>query len=475
MEGMMKKITGVFLLILISSIFGCNRDSDILATYKDGNITRGDFYKWLDVRRFSKETLLKSKSKQKDRIENMAIELITIAKAKADGFDKDKEFQIFKENSTENILIKRLYDKEIKEKAQFKEPAIKVRQIMLRIKDFEIDSKQKTKRVNLSKLELEKRTNETIAKGKEIIEKLNKGESFEELAKQYSEDFSKKKGGDIGFVVRGMMPQEFSEAAFNLKKGEYTKEPVRIPKESPKGIYLIKVEDVEELTEKNIEKVIDNKSQAMNMKNNLLRNYTKEYVDKLMTAADVKNFENKAASRNKADVLFKIGDRNYTVGDLIKKIESRQYGSDPANRPKVNLTDEQRKNMARNYLQAEVMKRDAINKGIDKDPEYVKEMQTATDRIIAAQYTNKIFSSDVKVTYNEIKEEYDKNKENRYYKMVKKGNKSVKEPEPFNVVKDRIEKTLLNIKKSEKRKNWTAQTLQEYAFKLDESQLEGGK
>ncbi len=471
----MKKIIGIFLIVLLSSIFGCKRDSDVLATYKNGNITRGDFYKWLDAKRFSKETLLKSKSKQKDKIENMAIEYITIAKAKAEGFDKGEEFQAFKDLSTENILIKSLYDKEIKEKAHFKEPAIKVRQIMLRVKDFEIDPKQKNKRVNLSKQELEKRANETIAKGKEIIEKLNKGESFEELAKQYSEDFSKKKGGDIGFTVRSMMPQELSDAAFSLKKGEYTKEPVRSPKDAPKGIYIIKVEDIEELTDKNIEKIIDNKSQAMNMKNNLLRNYSKEYIDKLMTAADIKFFDNKAVSRNKADVLFKIADKNYTVGDLTKKIELRQYGTDPMNRPKINITDEQRKNMAKNYFQTEVLKRDAINKGIDKDPEYMKEMQSRVDSILAAQYTNKLFSTDVKVNYNEIMEEYNKNKENRYFKMVNKGNKRVKQPEPFNAVKDRIEKNLLSIKKSEKRKNWTAQMLEEYAFKLDESKLEGDK
>ncbi len=470
----MKKITVVILIVLIGGIFGCKRDSDILATYKDGTITRGDFYKWLDSRRFSRETLLKSKSKQKERIETMAVELITIAKAKADGFDNNENFRIFKDISTENILIKRFYDKEIKNRAQFREPAIKVRQIMLRIKDFEIDPKQKNKRVNLSRQELGKRVSETTEKAKEIIEKLNKGESFEELAKQYSDDFSKKKGGEVGFIVRNMMPPDFSDAAFSLRKGEYTKEPVGVPKDSPKSIYIIKVEDAEELTDKNIEKIIENKNQAVNLKNSLLRNYTKEYIDKLMAAPDVKFFE-KATSGNRADVLFKIGEKNYTVGDLNRRIDLRQYGMDPAGKSKINLNDEQRKNLAKNYFQGEILKREAINKGIDKDPEYLKEMQNATDRIIASQYTNKLFSTDIKVTYNEIREEYDKNKENRYYKMVRTGNKNVKQPEPFNTVKERIERTLLSMKRSEKRKNWTAQMLQDYAFKLDESQLEGDK
>lgn len=468
----MKIFFSAFIIVLAASIIGCKGDSDILATYKDGNITRGEFYKWLETKRIPKETLLKSKSKQKERIENMAVELLTIAKAKEEGFDKDEKFRLFSDISTENILIKRLYDKEIKEKAHFKEPAVKVRQIMLRVKDFEIDPKQKNKRVNLGKQELEKRTNETITKARDIIEKLNKGGKFEELAKQYSEDFSKQKGGDIGFIVHNMMPQEFADAAFSLKKAEYTKEPVVVP---GRGVYIIKVEDTEELTDKNIEKIIENKNQAMNIKNGLLRNYAKEYIDKLIGAPDVKFFENKAAGKNKNDVLFKIGDVSYTAGDFMKRNELRQYGLDSTNKPKINITDEQKKNMVRNYFQIEILKREALVTGIDKDPEYAKEIQTRTDSLIAREYMNKVLSSDLKISYNEIKEEYDKNKESRYSKMVSKGKKRVKQPEPLKAVKDRIERNLLNVKKSEKRKSWTAQLLQEYAFELDESQLEGDR
>ena len=468
----MKKTTCIFLVLMMVGIFGCKRDSDVLATYKGGNITRGEFYTWLDARRFSRETLLKNKARQKDKIESLAIEKITVEKAKSEGFDKDEEFRFFNEVATENVLIKRLYDREIKEKAHFKEPAVKIRQIMLRVKDFDIDSKKRNKRLTLSKNELDKRTNETIARAKEIIEKLDKGAKFEELAKQYSEDFSKQKGGDMGYVVRGMMPQEFFDAAFALKKGDYTKEPVVV---KGRGVYIIKAEETEELTEKNIEKIIENKSQAMNIKNSLLRNYSKDYMDKLMNAPDVKFFDNKAVSKNNADILFKIGEKNYIVGDMMKRIELRSRGANASGRSEVKINDDQRKNMARSFFQYEILKREAFNKGIDKDPEFLKESQARTDSLIAREYTNKLLSTDVKVTYNEIKEEYNKNKESRYYKMVNVGNKRVKKPEPFNAVKDRIERNLLSMKKSEKRKSWVTQILQEYNYKLNESELEGKK
>lgn len=466
----MKKILCIFIILLIGSVLGCKREGDILATYKDGSITRGDFYKWIEARRFTKDSVIKSKASQKDKLEKMAVELITIAKAKEAGFDKTEEIQVHKDIAAESLLMQKLYNKEIKEKAQFKEPAVRIRQILIRVKDFEVDPKQKNKRVNLSKQELEKRNAEAVAKAKEIIEKLKKGENFEQLATQHSEDFSKKKGGDIGYITRDMMPPDFTAAAFSLKEGEFTKEPVK----TSTGIYIIKVEEKEELTEKNTEKIIKDKGQAMRIKSAMLRNYSKNYIDKLMGASDVKIFENKALSRNNADVLFKVGDKNFTISDLTKRIELRQFGG-LGNKQKTNITDDQRKSLAKNYFQYEVLKRDAIAKGIDKDPEYMKEMQIRLDGIIAREYMEKILGKEVKVTQQEIREEYDKNKDNRYFKMVNQGKNRVKQPEPFANVKDRIEKNLISTKKVENRKEWTKQILQEYNYKVDESELEGGK
>ena len=70
---------------------------------------------------------------------------------------------------------------------------------------------------------------------KEVIEKLNKGESFARLAEQYSMDGSRKRGGDLGFFGKGMMVKEFEKAAFALKKGE-----VSGPVRTEFGYHIIK-------------------------------------------------------------------------------------------------------------------------------------------------------------------------------------------------------------------------------------------
>lgn len=71
---------------------------------------------------------------------------------------------------------------------------------------------------------LVKKQSEAIA----ILERLKKGEGFSNLARELSIDKgSAKRGGDLGLFGRGMMVKPFEEAAFKLKKGEVTAEPVR--------------------------------------------------------------------------------------------------------------------------------------------------------------------------------------------------------------------------------------------------------
>lgn len=61
---------------------------------------------------------------------------------------------------------------------------------------------------------------EKLSLAQEIKMKIANGESFANLAKLYSMDSSKKRGGDLGFFGRGTMVQEFEKAAFALEKGQ---------------------------------------------------------------------------------------------------------------------------------------------------------------------------------------------------------------------------------------------------------------
>jgi peptidyl-prolyl cis-trans isomerase C len=71
-----------------------------------------------------------------------------------------------------------------------------------------------------------------------ILDRLNNGEKFEDLAKQYSLDGSKDYGGDLGYFTAPEMVPAFSQAAFALQKGEVSK-----PVKTDFGWHIIKLED----------------------------------------------------------------------------------------------------------------------------------------------------------------------------------------------------------------------------------------
>ena len=56
-------------------------------------------------------------------------------------------------------------------------------------------------------------------KAEDVLNKAKHGGNFGDLAKQYSEDTTKDKGGDLGWIVRGQTVPEFEAAAFSLPKG----------------------------------------------------------------------------------------------------------------------------------------------------------------------------------------------------------------------------------------------------------------
>lgn len=59
------------------------------------------------------------------------------------------------------------------------------------------------------------------------IKELNDGKKFDDVAKEKSSGPSGPDGGDLGFFGPGQMVPPFEKAAFALKAGEYTKEPVQ--------------------------------------------------------------------------------------------------------------------------------------------------------------------------------------------------------------------------------------------------------
>lgn len=70
---------------------------------------------------------------------------------------------------------------------------------------------------------------------KDLVKKLEQGESFEKLARDFSTCSSATEGGDLGFFGKGMMVPAFEKVAFSLMPGE-----VSAPVRTQFGFHLIK-------------------------------------------------------------------------------------------------------------------------------------------------------------------------------------------------------------------------------------------
>lgn len=81
----------------------------------------------------------------------------------------------------------------------------------------------------------------TIEQANELLYDIkNGGQSFEALAKQYSECPSGKKGGELGWFGRNQMVKEFENACFNAEKGD-----IIGPVKTQFGFHIIKINDMQ--------------------------------------------------------------------------------------------------------------------------------------------------------------------------------------------------------------------------------------
>jgi peptidyl-prolyl cis-trans isomerase C len=78
---------------------------------------------------------------------------------------------------------------------------------------------------------------------KSIVARLQKGEKFEELAKQSKDPGNKDRGGDLGWSHPGGYVKPFADALVKLEKGKFSATPVK----TEFGWHVIQLDDIREL------------------------------------------------------------------------------------------------------------------------------------------------------------------------------------------------------------------------------------
>jgi parvulin-like peptidyl-prolyl isomerase len=461
----MLKYLSIIAISLILTVTACKGDSDVLVSFKGGSITRGEFHDWMKSRHLSKESILKKKSNQKIKLKQLATDRIAFLEAEKSGFTKSEDLKELMKLVKNNFLAG-FFVKKIRDSIEFKEEALKLKIIKLTVKNYRIEKK---KRITLSKKEVEAEFKKAEEKARGIIAELDQKKSFTELAKKYSDDFSKKNGGDLGYLVQGMREPEVLKAAKALKQGEYTKEPVKLRN----SLYIVMLDDKKDITNKNISEIIPEKKKAEGLKRRLQMNAARSLEKNLINAPDVKDFTETASYNNPEEVLFSVAGKNFKVSDLGRLLEFSKKRRAASGRKMKDPDVKRKKHLAKRLLRQELLVKEAEKRGIDKTPEYTLNWKFIKEYTLAGEYKNSITSKGVTVTDEEVKSEYEKNKKRAYTKKSKKGKKMTAAVQPFNDVKERIKLTLHHRKRSRKRSIWERDLLKKYEMKIDASKLEG--
>jgi len=156
---------------------------------------------------------------------------ILAQEAKKKGLDKNANIQGQIELARQAVLIRALLSEHVRANP---------------ISDAQLRAEYDAIKASLGNTEYKARhvLVESEEQAKAIIDKLVKGEKFADLAKQSKDPGSRDNGGDLGWSSPSAYVKPFSDALGLLKKGEYTKTPVK----SDFGYHVIQLDDTRALT-----------------------------------------------------------------------------------------------------------------------------------------------------------------------------------------------------------------------------------
>lgn len=231
----------LILILTIGFIFSCNNSnnetkeapSDILALVGSESITKDDLRDELNKLSYKQRSIYSSSPEKLNKFLDTHInEKVLYNEAIKRGFANRGDIQEEIDRYKKQLIIK-TFGKEILGELELNNDDITM---------YYDQNKKEFERIQISKIFIKTNpengisSESALSKAELVSSKANAGESFEELALEYSDDpISKKKGGKVGYINRGKFPQQIDNQIFELKEGEITK-----PFEVQDGYLIIK-------------------------------------------------------------------------------------------------------------------------------------------------------------------------------------------------------------------------------------------
>lgn len=177
-------------------------------------------------------------------------EAALIESLKKEGFTLEE----YKKKIAEQIILSRVVSQQVRNKIVVSESDIG--KYMEENKDLLMDGEAYRIRQIFFKEPAVSTDRKTIEeKADAVLQELKAGEDFSSLAKKYSEDPSRKTGGDLGFIKKSYMAKEFINAVSQMKAGDVSQ-----PFWTDRGLHIIKLEEkAESLSEAELKEAVKNK------------------------------------------------------------------------------------------------------------------------------------------------------------------------------------------------------------------------
>jgi len=228
-----KYVLTIGLVAGILSLTACNNDtnSEVVVETKAGNITKDEFYNELKER-YGEEVL-----------QELVYEKVLTDQFEVPEEEINQEMDQIKKELGDNFDLA-LQSSGIAGEEELRE-VIKFRKLQERaaIQDVKVTEEELKSYYDNLKPEVKARhiLVEDEATAKEVKQKLDAGEDFAELAKEYSKDATAQSGGDLGWLIESQLDQDFAKVAFQLKQGE-----ISDPVKSQFGWHIIQATEVVE-------------------------------------------------------------------------------------------------------------------------------------------------------------------------------------------------------------------------------------
>ncbi len=185
------------------------KQGQTLAEVNGSIITTADFKKEVETLPPYLRPMAETPDGKKELLDTMIVREIIMQQATKDGLDKSQEVADKLQELKKRVIVEAFLKKKLEEQVTISDAELQ------KFYDQNKDKLKTGDQVRASHILVK-----SEKEAQDVLDQLKKGGNFEDLARKYSIDAAKIKGGDLGWFSKGSMIPEFEKVAFAMKEGE---------------------------------------------------------------------------------------------------------------------------------------------------------------------------------------------------------------------------------------------------------------